>query len=472
MIDVLDFLYIAQSFRDPRVQGSFVDPRETGYTAWFLAAYQYLYDPSYYSHVRDVFLGANSIRSRYSPQYGFTTNADPLFDSAYLTPYGYSGPNNRGSTWLAAFLMKALIAFAETSPVPADRTATLSLVQTSFDTFMSSHYMGGRCQEITYSSNYLSCSSGNMPSDPYLGLPPGSVTATNGNSIITGSGTNFTNLGIFRNDGSDYIGVNIGTGYQMLNIPAGGITSATSLRTNTPFTGTSASGLTYGRGAACPDGTGRSGFPQNTYSTLDEDLADCASPPHYGMGGRTVSELVHQINGYLYYKTGSESYKAQGDALFAAAYGCGTSAKGCLRGGTGLAEGIQGGGPGADAGSGNFGDLLVYPVDSQSARGKEFGSNAGAALADSYLAYRLGGQEQPVSRTVQIGYDAAAVPIGGQVRVSVVQPTGNVVRKVCTATPCGVVVDARMGNHLLKLDYLSPSGAVLASGQPAPLRVK
>ncbi len=468
IIDILDYSFITRFFASATEPFTFFDPRETGYAAWFLAAYQYLNDPGYYPHVRDVFLGTNSIRSRYQAGFGFVTNAE----SGGLTGYGYSGPTNRGSLWLTAFLLKALVAFTQSSSVPNDQNAALSLLQSSYTDFISAHYMGGSCQEITYSSNFQTCTSGNMPSDPYLALPPGRVSATNGSTTVTGTGTNFLNTAIFRNDGTDYLGIDTGTGFQMLNIPSGAITSATNLRLAAPFGGATGATLAFGRAGACPSGVGRPGYPQNSYSTLDADIAECDSPPHYGMGGRAVSELIHQVNGYLYYRTGSDEFKTRGDAMFAAAYGCGTSTRGCLSSGTGLAQNITGGGPGADAGAGNFADLLAYPIDSQYARGKEFGSNAGAAMADTYLAYRLGGEELPTNRNVQIGFDAAAVPVGGQVRVTVVKPTGNVVRTLCSASPCTVAVDARMGNHLLKLDYLSAAGAVLASGLPAVLKVK
>jgi hypothetical protein len=38
---------------------------------------------------------------------------------------------------------------------------------------------------------------------------------------------------------------------------------------------------------------------------------------------------------------------------------------------------------------------------------------------------------------------------------------------VCPSSPCSVNLDARQGSHLMKLEYLSATDAVLASGEPA-----
>lgn len=472
MVDGLYGLFIHAYFSPPYDSADMVDGRETGYASWYLAAYEYLYDPTYYTELESAVLGSNSIASRYHSGYGFTTNANPFSASGGLTGFGYSGPNYQGSIWANAFILKALIAFIQASPVPSDQSAATALLQNAFDDYMSNHYMSGTCQEMTYSSAYVSCDSGNMPSNPVNGLPPGTVAATNGSNAITGSGTNFSNTAIFHNDGTDFIGINVGTGYQLLNIPAGQITSATSLTTATSFGSTSGSGLAFGRAAACPSGIGMPGLPQTTFSTLDANIGACDSPPHYGMGGRAVAELIHQLNGFLYFTTGDSKYQTQGDALFAAAYGCGTPTLGCLSGGTGLASGITGGGPGADGGAGNFGDVLVYQIDSQLARGKEFGSNAGAGMADTYLAYRLGAAQGPSLVTVRIGFDLAAASGANQVQVTVVQPNTLVARTVCSSSPCAVTVDARQGNHMVKLDYQLATGAVVAPGKPVVLKVR
>jgi len=189
------------------------------------------------------------------------------------------------------------------------------------------------------------------------------------------------------------------------------------------------------------------------------------------MGGRAVAELVHQLNGFLYVQTGLPMYLTQGDALFAAAYGCGTAAQGCATGGTGRANNITGGGPGADTGAGNFADLLVYPVDSNYARGKEFGSNTGAGLADTYLAYRLGGPQPLDNQTEEIDLDLTALPGAAQARVTVIQPSGAIAQTICTSAPCAVTVDRRQGNHFVEVEYFSAGGQVLSTGQPRMLTV-
>jgi hypothetical protein len=238
------------------------------------------------------------------------------------------------------------------------------------------------------------------------------------------------------------------------------------------FTGTSGSWTNpgnWGRAEACTNGIGNPALPQNTFST-EQGNGACAALG-YGMDGRATAELLHQLNGFLFAATGLPAYKAQGDDLFSAAYGCGTSTKGCLSGGTGLATNITGGGPGADGGAGNFADLLVYQVDSQFARGKEFGSNAGAGLADTYLAYRLGGRPTRIFRPLSLNFDLTSRPDATKVRVTVVQPSGTATQVVCQASPCEVSVDSGQGDHLVQLDYLSATDAVVAAGQQQILKV-
>ena len=154
---------------------------------------------------------------------------------------------------------------------------------------------------------------------------------------------------------------------------------------------------------------------------------------------------------------------------FAAAYGCGNSVAGCVNGGTGLANAITGGGPGADGGSGNFADLLIYAVDSQYARGKEFGSNAGAGMADTYLAYRLGTAATANLKPVGIGFTMA--PGAAQARVTLTQPTGVVTRFTCSTSPCQITVDARLSDPLYQLDYISSTGSLVATGTQDRLKV-
>lgn len=455
MVDSLFGLYVTAYFNPPYDPVDMVDPRETGYAIWFSVAYQALYDSSYQTQNHNAILGATkSLASHYHAGFGFTSNGQ--------SGYGYSGTSYQGSFWLSVFPEKAMVAYAQATP--ADYTATLSLLVNSYGDFLTNHYFAGTCQGITYSGAYASCDVGRMPSNPVNGSPAGNITATNGSAAISGSGTAFTSNPPWQNNGQDYIGIPDGTGnYYMQHINSGGISSATALTTASTFagtTGTTNSG-SWGYAQACANGVGSPNVPQTTYSTLATPISAC-SPIAYGNGERAVAELTHEINGYLYIQTGNAYYKTVGDALFAAAYGCGTSTQGCLTGGTGLANSITGGGPGADAGAGNFGDLLTYVVDSQFARGKEFGSNAGAGHADTYLNYRLGGTAPAVNQTVYVGFNLASVPNAARVVATSYLANGQLSTTTCTSSPCAVTGDVRQGTMSVSLNYQTSGGTSLA----------
>ena len=100
---------------------------------------------------------------------------------------------------------------------------------------------------------------------------------------------------------------------------------------------------------------------------------------------------------------------------------------------------------------------------------KEFGSNAGAGLADTYLAYRLGGLAAASNRTVSVNLDLAAIPNAPKARISVWSPAGVEAITTCSTSPCAVTVDARQGRHTYRVDYLSAGNAVLALGTPTLL---
>jgi hypothetical protein len=471
-VDTIFGAAVTAYFNPPYDPGDIVDGREIGYGIWDSVAYAYLFDSSYDTQNYNAILGANSLSSRYHAGYGFTTNVDPTSASGGLTAYGYSGPNYQGSLWFDPFLFKALIAYAST--VPADYTATLTVLQNSFNAWFTAHYFAGTCQGLTYSSNYVSCDVGRMPVNPSAGVPVGSVAFSNGSRSVTGTSTAFTANPPWQNTGSDYIGLPNGNNgsYVMLSVGSGGVTSATALTAAANYVGTltGAANNTWGYAAACASPSGVTGAPANTYSTEAVPVSACSAVA-YANAERSIAEIVHEVNGYLYQQTGNAQYKTQGDALFAAGYGCGTSTQGCLSGGTGLANAIAGGGPGADLGAGNFGDLLVYPVVGPTGLGKEFGSNSGAGRADTYLAYRLGGLRPPDNRPVRLSFNLATVPGATQVRVTVTQPSGVVTLTNCSTSPCSVTVDFRQGNHLMKLDYLTATGALASSGVQQLLKV-
>jgi hypothetical protein len=179
----------------------------------------------------------------------------------------------------------------------------------------------------------------------------------------------------------------------------------------------------------------------------------CAASPGRGTGSRTIAEPFLHLLGWEYVRTGASSWKTLGDDLFAAAFGHGA------------------GGPGDDGGAGNFDDATFYGLAGNTIWGKEFGMASGIGYAHAYLAYRSGGLSAPVNRPLSIGFDLSAIPNAASVRITLTRPSGEVVQTECPDSPCSVNLDARQGAHLMKIEYLSAAGAVLAGGEPAMVGV-
>jgi hypothetical protein len=178
---------------------------------------------------------------------------------------------------------------------------------------------------------------------------------------------------------------------------------------------------------------------------------NCDYPPRLQMGSRTLANAIPEAYGYVYAITGNTTYLTMGDNLFSANYGG------------------SGGGPGADGGSGNFVDLIIYGVG---ASGKEYGFTAGAGNAQSYLAYRQRSSASATGRSVPVSFSLIGVTNVSSVRIRVTRPSGWQSDVVCSSSPCSVAVDPRQGNHLLRKEYLSAVGKVLAAEEPVLLRVR
>ena len=95
----------------------------------------------------------------------------------------------------------------------------------------------------------------------------------------------------------------------------------------------------------------------------------------------------------------------------------------------------------------------------------------GGFFANSWPAVRLGGVAPPAPQTVNVTCNISSVPNATKCRVTLTKPDGSTVTNTCSTSPCPVTADAREGDHLLKVEYLSASNAVLAAGDPEPLRV-
>ena len=96
---------------------------------------------------------------------------------------------------------------------------------------------------------------------------------------------------------------------------------------------------------------------------------------------------------------------------------------------------------------------------------KWFGMFFGFSAQSAWPGYRVGGVQPMVGEPVYIGANLPGVPGAAAILVSTTDPSGKTYTTSCTALPCAVTVDRRQGDHLMSIQYLSATGAVLASSQ-------
>jgi hypothetical protein len=103
--------------------------------------------------------------------------------------------------------------------------------------------------------------------------------------------------------------------------------------------------------------------------------------------------------------------------------------------------------------------------------GKWYGFFAGMGMLHRWPAVRLGGVDPPNYTTVDIPFSLTGVTRAAQAQVTITAPSGKVVTTLCPVSPCAISVDKRSGSIMMKLDYLSSSGAIVSPGDTVPLYV-
>ncbi len=94
---------------------------------------------------------------------------------------------------------------------------------------------------------------------------------------------------------------------------------------------------------------------------------------------------------------------------------------------------------------------------------KWFGMFFGFSAQSSWPGYRVGGLQPWAGEPLYIGANLPGVPGAAAIRVVTTDPSGVTSTTNCGALPCAVTVDHRQGDHLMSIQYLSATGAVLAS---------
>ena len=108
----------------------------------------------------------------------------------------------------------------------------------------------------------------------------------------------------------------------------------------------------------------------------------------------------------------------------------------------------------------------------QTKKSKDFGFAFGFGSGSGWPAARTSAAEPQVPRLVTVSFDERGVRYASQFRVTVLEPDGSSVQTACISSPCSVEADGQQGSPLMKLDYLSAAGQVLASGDWMPVALK
>jgi hypothetical protein len=94
---------------------------------------------------------------------------------------------------------------------------------------------------------------------------------------------------------------------------------------------------------------------------------------------------------------------------------------------------------------------------------KWFGMFFGVSVEFSWPGYRVGGLQPGAGELLYIGATLPGVLGAATIRVVTTSPSGVTYTTNCNASPCAVTVDHRQSDHLVSIQYLSATGAVLAS---------
>jgi hypothetical protein len=279
------------------------------------------------------------------------------------------------------------------------------------------------------------------------------VTVTSGSTAVTGAGTQFLSR-LAPCDGTSYIGIYSNTQAYRKTYQVASCTDDTHITLAVAYPNPSETATVWAKSL-------------RAQTNCAPSLASYCEPDGYS--GRNLSADGVAVEGWLYAHTGDAKWLSRAQ-YFA----------GKLYGGPAGGPGTQGppAGPNADGGTNNFTDPLppcgsppcggYGPAASQ---GKAFGFNAGAGDAPNGFAYLQGGTPQSRPRPLSIGLNLGSFAAGTAARVTVVQPSGQSSQTTCSSSPCVVMVDAELGDHLVTIDYLSSAGQIVSAGTPTIYKV-
>ena len=105
-------------------------------------------------------------------------------------------------------------------------------------------------------------------------------------------------------------------------------------------------------------------------------------------------------------------------------------------------------------------------------KAKDYGFGYGWGGGSAWPVASMGGVAPVNNRTSFLGFNLAEVPSAAKFRVTLTAPSGVQTVTVCTVSPCGVTVDARLGDYLYQTEYLTSSDVVKARSETAVLSVQ
>jgi hypothetical protein len=443
-----------------------IDNRESGYMLWDIALGAKT-DPDTARHAQYC-----SWLNTFVPVWNSKQSADGSWgENEYgLNPGYVSAPKSfvapfiyEGAPWREAINLKAMEAAYES----LNDTSAQGCNNTSLATSTLTTIKKAEAWVVNYGRDSINRGvyyEVNSPSSDQRTIvnPAGTVTINLGSTTLAGTGTHWKTAGYC--DGTYFIGIEI----------VRRVYKITSCANDTSATLSLAFGL-YGEAANV------SGSP---YSIAPSAFTGCNSLATYcfdSTGDRNLTRTGCGSMGWLYYTTGISMYKDWGDECYSATLGgpvTGPDSSSFLG-----ANVTPCAGPFCD---GFITDVVAGARDCNAGNsapcipggyvfsnlGKNFGEAFGAPGIDNHLGWRLGGLAPAVNRTLWVSFSTAGVPQATQARVTLTQPSGVTVTQTCSASPCAVQADARQGNHVAQLVYLSAGGQPLASADPMVLVVQ
>jgi len=116
-----------------------------------------------------------------------------------------------------------------------------------------------------------------------------------------------------------------------------------------------------------------------------------------------------------------------------------------------------------EPGSGGY---MLMPNDPLS--NKWFGFFFGYGAGAGWPASRVGGLAAPAPLTITLPHILTSVANAVKIRITLLAPNGVSSSSTCTSTPCQVTVDSRLGQHMMKIEYLSVDDEIVGPGEFVP----